>query len=202
MLPDRIELSTSPLPRECSTTELRQQRDSRNRPEGRDQARAVLATRSPHAQARLAGFSGKDAGAMHQNGAKDIRIGPKSLIQPPIPVLCRQESPERTRLRPQLPIRAGDGKMRGTYRLRRNRLLAFASRTPIVPPVKDDRSRGMTEQTRKPSPKAAREARLKQALRENLKRRKAQSRERSQAASSGEERDGGGAPTGEPGATE
>ena len=26
MLPDRIELSTSPLPRECSTTELRQQR--------------------------------------------------------------------------------------------------------------------------------------------------------------------------------
>ena len=26
MLPDRIELSTSPLPRECSTTELRQHR--------------------------------------------------------------------------------------------------------------------------------------------------------------------------------
>jgi hypothetical protein len=25
VLPDRIELSTSPLPRECSTTELRQQ---------------------------------------------------------------------------------------------------------------------------------------------------------------------------------
>ncbi len=29
VLPDRIELSTSPLPRECSTTELRQQRDWR-----------------------------------------------------------------------------------------------------------------------------------------------------------------------------
>jgi hypothetical protein len=27
VLPDRIELSTSPLPRECSTTELRQQTD-------------------------------------------------------------------------------------------------------------------------------------------------------------------------------
>ena len=34
MLPDRIELSTSPLPRECSTTELRQHiaRKIQNRP--------------------------------------------------------------------------------------------------------------------------------------------------------------------------
>jgi len=40
----------------------------------------------------------------------------------------------------------------------------------------------MTEQTSKPSPKAAREARLKQALRENLKRRKAQSRERGETS--------------------
>src|SRR3954453_5013007 len=33
VLPDRIELSTSPLPMECSTTELRQHaRESRNRP--------------------------------------------------------------------------------------------------------------------------------------------------------------------------
>ena len=61
----------------------------------------------------------------------------------------------------------------------------------------------MTEQTGKPpSAKAAREARLKQALRENLKRRKAQSRERSRTSSCGEEGDGDGAPTGEPGATE
>jgi hypothetical protein len=30
VLPDRIELSTSPLPRECSTTELRQQARERN----------------------------------------------------------------------------------------------------------------------------------------------------------------------------
>jgi hypothetical protein len=29
VLPDRIELSTSPLPRECSTTELRQRRKER-----------------------------------------------------------------------------------------------------------------------------------------------------------------------------
>lgn len=33
VLPDRIELSTSPLPRECSTTELRQQASIENRPD-------------------------------------------------------------------------------------------------------------------------------------------------------------------------
>ena len=38
----------------------------------------------------------------------------------------------------------------------------------------------MTDQTSKPMPQGSREERLKQALRENLKRRKAQSRERSQ----------------------
>ncbi|WP_315757559.1 MULTISPECIES: hypothetical protein [unclassified Bradyrhizobium] len=38
----------------------------------------------------------------------------------------------------------------------------------------------MTDKTGKAAPKGAREERLKQALRENLKRRKAQSRERSQ----------------------
>jgi hypothetical protein len=32
VLPDRIELSTSPLPMECSTTELRQRATSGNRP--------------------------------------------------------------------------------------------------------------------------------------------------------------------------
>ncbi len=73
VLPDRIELSTSPLPRECSTTELRQQRDWRDRPEGRDRTRAVLATRSPPAQARLVRFSGKDVSVMHRKGAKDLR---------------------------------------------------------------------------------------------------------------------------------
>ncbi|WP_139020650.1 hypothetical protein [Bradyrhizobium sp. ORS 285] len=61
-------------------------------------------------------------------------------------------------------------------------LLAFASAAPIVLLVKDDRGRGMTDQSKPAAPKTAREERLKQALRENLKRRKAQSRERSQAA--------------------
>src|SRR5689334_20164736 len=35
VLPDRIELSTSPLPRECSTTELRQRRIKRGGPRTR-----------------------------------------------------------------------------------------------------------------------------------------------------------------------
>ena len=58
VLPDRIELSTSPLPMECSTTELRQHaRYSRNRPEKAPTRRPVLATRAPLAQAR--GRAGK-----------------------------------------------------------------------------------------------------------------------------------------------
>jgi len=47
----------------------------------------------------------------------------------------------------------------------------------------------MTEPSSKSVPKGSREERLKRALRENLKRRKAQSRERSQAAAPSE--DGG-----------
>ena len=53
VLPERIELSTSPLPMECSTTELRQHariRESAKRPQ---QGGPILATRSPAAQARL-----------------------------------------------------------------------------------------------------------------------------------------------------
>jgi hypothetical protein len=52
VLPDRIELSTSPLPMECSTTELRQRapiRESAKRPL---QGAPILATRPGGAQAR------------------------------------------------------------------------------------------------------------------------------------------------------
>ena len=55
MLPGRIELTTSPLPRECSTTELRQhargfiaQQNTRRKSPAR---RAMCATRSPSVQA-------------------------------------------------------------------------------------------------------------------------------------------------------
>jgi hypothetical protein len=49
VLPDRIELSTSPLPRECSTTELRQRPagDARNPA----RKRAILAIRAHQVQA-------------------------------------------------------------------------------------------------------------------------------------------------------
>src|SRR5215470_5175904 len=54
VLPDRIELSTSPLPRECSTTELRQHAGRQANRIGRKRRhrRPVLATRPPQAQAR------------------------------------------------------------------------------------------------------------------------------------------------------
>ena len=66
VLPDRIELSTSPLPMECSTTELRQHagmRESAKRPQ---QGGPILATRSRAVQACGAAYpkwpkSGLDA---------------------------------------------------------------------------------------------------------------------------------------------
>ena len=53
VLPDRIELSTSPLPMECSTTELRQHApDIRNRPKRPRVSGLILATGAALAQAR------------------------------------------------------------------------------------------------------------------------------------------------------
>jgi hypothetical protein len=52
VLPDRIELSTSPLPMECSTTELRQRaRKTKNRPKRLYLGAPILATRPSAAQA-------------------------------------------------------------------------------------------------------------------------------------------------------
>jgi hypothetical protein len=52
VLPDRIELSTSPLPRECSTTELRQRARDKESAQLAPASAAVLATSPPPAQAR------------------------------------------------------------------------------------------------------------------------------------------------------
>jgi hypothetical protein len=54
VLPDRIELSTSPLPRECSTTELRQQASNRESAREGCVRRAILATSPSVAQATTA----------------------------------------------------------------------------------------------------------------------------------------------------
>ena len=61
VLPDRIELSTSPLPRECSTTELRQQASNQESAQQGSERRAILATRAPVAQAATAALSSKTA---------------------------------------------------------------------------------------------------------------------------------------------
>ncbi len=96
VLPDRIELSTSPLPRECSTTELRQQTGHRgNRPEGRDQARAVLATRSPQVQARRQGVGAKNGPTARQIGENPHHDAQKrgfGLDPGPRPSGCRAMS--------------------------------------------------------------------------------------------------------------
>src|SRR5215207_890237 len=78
VLPDRIELSTSPLPMECSSTELRQHaRYLRGiGPNGPPTRRPVLATRAPLAQAR--GQAGK--------GPKSSKTG----------TCCRQAPSERS----------------------------------------------------------------------------------------------------------
>jgi hypothetical protein len=62
VLPDRIELSTSPLPMECSTTELRQHATNAGiGPKAPCNGAPFLATRSLAAQARRAYRSSKAA---------------------------------------------------------------------------------------------------------------------------------------------
>ena len=58
VLPDRIELSTSPLPMECSTTELRQHARYQGIGLKGPYRRPVLATRAPLVQARGRGRKG------------------------------------------------------------------------------------------------------------------------------------------------
>ena len=95
VLPDRIELSTSPLPMECSTTELRQHaRYVRIGPKG-PYRRPVLATRTPLVQAR--GGAAK--------GPKRVKIGSsRRLLADPVPGLAehRRKGRESLRFMPQI----------------------------------------------------------------------------------------------------
>src|SRR3954447_7639019 len=79
VLPDRIELSTSPLPMECSTTELRQHARYRRIGPKRRYRRAVLATRPPLVQAR--GGAGK--------GSKRSKMTPAAGPEQSVPDLSR-----------------------------------------------------------------------------------------------------------------
>src|SRR5882724_12364809 len=90
VLPDRIELSTSPLPMECSTTELRQHArtwtpDLENRPKRPDQARPVLATRPPLAQARPSGEIPSNRGKIQSAAARLRRTRSVPIRFPPPP---------------------------------------------------------------------------------------------------------------------
>ena len=165
MLPDRIELSTSPLPMECSTTELRQHaRGNRIGPEGPDR-RAVLATRASRAQAQ-----GRVPGPPKL---------PKSSLRGP--ATCRSRS-------------IGSISLPSRFRMQRCALAEWAVhalRRLVYPQPFDFHSNhsGMNDdqdkrggQTGSPS-RDSRQERLKLALRENLRRRKSQARERSDAGS-------------------
>ncbi len=173
VLPDRIELSTSPLPMECSTTELRQHaRYPKNRPQRGPCRRAVLATRTPLAQA---------CGGVRKGPKR-----PKSRIAGGLPV---QTGPTRARSGSICfpgPRRAKNHL--GASRSRRLRggsakpNMGTAAAQPTGPGLQDDQDRrvGKTGD----DVKTSREQRLKLALRENLKRRKSQARGRSEEASS------------------
>jgi hypothetical protein len=138
VLPDRIELSTSPLPMECSTTELRQ-----------------------HALVRT--------GALNQGiGRKRLHKAGRSLPQ-------GQDARKR-----------GDGAqdMQGTKyapRLRRAEISPTMAAQSNGSAMKDS-GNDSGARTGKAG-KDQREARLKLALRENLKRRKSQARERGDSTS-------------------
>jgi hypothetical protein len=98
VLPDRIELSTSPLPMECSTTELRQHaRYSKESAPTGPYRRPVLATSTPLAQAR--GGAGK--------GPKRAKIGASGRL-PTDPVPFPRPMPGRLPYDPCADESSGD----------------------------------------------------------------------------------------------
>src|SRR5712671_2804081 len=81
VLPERIELSTSPLPMECSTTELRQHarmRESAKRPQ---QGGPILATRPHLAQACGAAYPKRPKSGLGASGF----LQPGQLRADPVP---------------------------------------------------------------------------------------------------------------------
>ncbi len=193
VLPDRIELSTSPLPMECSTTELRQHAREQNRPRRPRQAGG-----SCHK-----GPSGASTGR-GPGPPKSAEIGLSAffaLRSPPIP---GRSVPYRWSA--GLYACSGRSFTESTIFLAvpnamRRALAAWAVHVPSrlvylvyswpqnlhsnCPGMNDDQDKrgGPT------GPLDSRQERLKLALRENLKRRKSQARGRSDAgsASSGHE---------------
>lgn len=147
VLPDRIELSTSPLPRECSTTELRQQTGHRgNRP---SRAATKRGRFLPQGLPRCKRGGRVSRPRMGRRRTKSVRIlaimhkclGPGLIQAGGRPVARRDGGLPVCR---NLPIRAGDAGRGGTYLCRRLRAwsllwrllgssLAFDRVAPIVP---------------------------------------------------------------------
>jgi hypothetical protein len=179
VLPDRIELSTSPLPMECSTTELRQHaKHLGNRPKWPPTRRPVLATRAPLAQAR--GQTGKGPKSS-KTGADDRGAGNSAA-------LCLAPVPDRVLSRR---IARCAGRSIAVWMIEPCHLSATASPDVVsikacstVPAMKDNQDK-LTEKTA-PDVKDSRRDRLKLALRENLKRRKSQARGRTETSASSE----------------
>ena len=168
VLPERIELSTSPLPRECSTTELRQRTARRF---GRQHDRGAI-----HEPSRL----GKAGGLpVRRCAAPPTRRGRNRLA---IPRITRPN----TATPAVAVIRARDAKIHITEQVLLDSLAVLSlhrrvSERPDLTP-------------RKRTERAAREARLAKALRDNLLRRKEQRRaqdrrEVPQSRGSGRERE-------------
>jgi hypothetical protein len=162
VLPDRIELSTSPLPMECSTTELRQHAGNGNQPE-----KAVQAGRSlpqgvrPRKRGRRRGpiIMNESHGGGLSAGFHRGRIG--------------------------LIASAAQAHMLGSWRYLLIKLQSsgYPVRPLRLPDVQEAGDRPLLAMTDEPTERPndreiARQNRLRNALRENLKRRKSQLRGR------------------------
>ena len=185
VLPDRIVLSTSPLPMECSTTELRQHApDTRIGPKGPQQSGPILATSPPPAQAR----EGPDRSSKRRKSALDRRgelnwpiagrFGSRFL-----PKCCGPGSNLSLHgvvfaffaQAPECPHGGRQGAQSCRRRGHRSIARADAPRSRRLT-MTDDKDRGKGRPAGN-----SRQDRLKLALRENLKRRKSQARGRSDA---------------------
>ena len=156
VLPDRIELSTSPLPMECSTTELRQHaRETESAQEAPTGGRFL--PQGPRWRKHVAGWKG------HQNG-------PKSGFAAREPVELRQLLPNRFPVSAAMTVHGF-----GPSDILRTSNSPHSDR----PAMTDDRDKVERQAA---AAKDSRQDRLKLALRENLKRRKSQARGRSEPA--------------------
>ena len=184
MPPDRIELSTSPLPRVRSTTELRRPRSG-----------AHHATGVPAGATRVAALP---AGRPGGPGRHDVVIKAPPICQDASlgwPSILRQEA-GHANPRPVLQAVAGGTPCRPGHQAfqadhRRAGGSTAARRIPTMPagPSGGPAAKGDGQVTRETAPKAAAEPaaseRLARALRDNLRRRKRQQALRSATESPG-----------------